>query len=210
MDNIEDIILISLLCIPFVALIIYFSNKKDKEREAQFKAKNSQEQKIREDVLAAERSFNFWYNHFVKENGEPTKIIYLDAYNREKLILVFEEKKQIYINGNIYKFESILSCSCTDEAYTVGGDVYETKTDVGAAIGGAIVGGIIAGETGAIIGGLNSPKKTTYHKRNLFHNYTILITIDSIANPTIAINTKTIELANEVISLLQVIISRNK
>ena len=78
--------------------------------------------------------------------------------------------------------------------------------------GRAVVGGILTGGAGAVIGGATA-KKTTVSKQSsdkVYHDYTILINVDSLSDPIIKIpmgsDGKTV---NEIVAMMNVIIHRN-
>ena len=69
----------------------------------------------------------------------------------------------------------------------------------------------MAGPAGAIIGGATAKKHTEHiqGKSFTFHDYSVLINVNSISEPIIRINTgRRKELANEIVGLMNVIISR--
>lgn len=80
-------------------------------------------------------------------------------------------------------------------------------------VGRAIVGGILTGGIGAIIGGVTASKKTetsggTSHTK---HNYTLIVTINNIANPIERIYLEDNErYVNELCSLFSIVLNRKQ
>ena len=79
-------------------------------------------------------------------------------------------------------------------------------------VGRAIVGGVLTGGAGAIIGGATASKTTTTSggTSRTKHNYTLIITVDSLSNPIERIHLgENGTYANEICSILSIIINRN-
>lgn len=160
------------------------------------------------------------YNSIILENGDPTKIISItpisEVQEKPSLILVFENKNLLWINGTYIPFDQLIGCSLYDNSNKDNFPLTTTtKTDIGDMIGRAVVGGVICGEMGSIIGASTAKKEsqTVYNNSstNTQHDYTVIINVNSISNPTIEllIGDKQ-RIAIDIIGLLNVIISRNK
>lgn len=156
------------------------------------------------------------------EFGDADKTIALAEYDLNSEIRVYSGQRAITILGKTYDFGEILSCSCTDDYSVVKGGATinadsHTMTDTGSLIGRSVVGGLIGGEAGALIGGATASKNTSmsgtikYSDDRLRHNYTVWVTVQNIAVPTIEIHTGAdTRLTNEVVSLMNVIITGNQ
>lgn len=87
------------------------------------------------------------------------------SYNLESTILLDEERKKvcfIFSNNNsteIYDYNDILESEIIEDGKTI------TSTSRSSQLGGAIIGGVLAGGAGAVIGGL-SGKKTSEQEFN--------------------------------------------
>lgn len=197
-------IIVMLVLLPVVGGIIYMGYKKEQDNKYQFQEELYEQNKKELDLK--HRKFNLWYDTFIEENGKPTKIINLEQLDPFKLIMAFEVKEIIYINGNNYQFKDILSCTINN----INNSTYKTTTDISSTIGRALVGGIIAGETGAIIGAVTAPQVTQNCIDNIQDSkYNIIITINSLSNPNLVIEVSDKYLADEIYSIMQVIINRN-
>ena len=149
--------------------------------------------------------------------GQPTKVIRIEPNNFDKQIIVFEEQKVIHILGKEYKMGDILGCTYDDSSYVKKGDIISTsttKTSTGNMLGRAVVGGALLGSTGAIIGGATANKNTTTVSKQgddkTIHNYTVIINVNDLSSPVIRIACgKSLELVNEIVGLMNVIVSRN-
>jgi hypothetical protein len=204
--DITTVILVIVLPILTVGLSIYIGDKRSAKKYAEFDRQYQQEEQKKEEI------FKEWYNSYVATNGKPSQEIILEKNRKSKVIYVHENEKKIYILNNMYRFSEILSCSCSDNQTIIKGKVNAiTKSKNGSTLGGAIVGGVIAGPAGAIIGGATSKKTTEYHQEadRIKHDYRVIINVDSVSRPMITIDLGFNEnLANEIVCLLNVIIAR--
>ena len=198
--------------ILIVALVI--SSQKDNERIEEINRENRAvriklEEELQTIVIPA---YNESRNKLIDKYGNPTKAFLLAQYNLEKEIIVFEEAKRIWILGKDLPMKSILSCTFTDDKKVVKGEISSiTKTKSGNMVKRAVVGDVLLGGAGAIIGGSTAQKSTiiTQEDDKIYHNYTVVINIDSISEPIINIpigeygNT-----VNEIVGVMNVIINR--
>lgn len=92
-----------------------------------------------------------------KYNETPIIIDY-NIYDRLRMILIFKDKRIIYLENKEYRFEDILEFSVVK--YESNGQAFETKTSLGGLVSRSLIGGIVAGPMGAIIGGVTANKKT--------------------------------------------------
>lgn len=145
--------------------------------------------------------------------GKPSKSVAMEQYNLDREVVVFEETDRVWICGKAYPMRSILGCMLENNHSIIRSDVVSTtKTDTGSMLGRSIVGGVAAGDAGAIVGGTTA-SMTTISKGGvdkISHNYTIIVYVDSLVEPTISIHTGTdSKKTNEIVGLMNVIISRN-
>jgi len=210
--NILGSILLVLTGIIIVTIIISSSNEKDRAEERKIKSKElsiKREEELQNVIIPA---YNESRNELFDKYGAPTKVFVLAQYNLEKEIIVFEEAKRIWILGKDLPMKSILSCTFTDDKRIVKGEISSiTKTKGGNMVKRAVVGDVLLGGAGAIIGGSTAKKSTiiTQEDDKIYHNYTVVINIDSISEPIINIpigeygNT-----VNEIVGVMNVIINR--
>lgn len=136
-------------------------------------------------------------DNLVKKNGILTKVIDGES-NEEETIFVFEQTQIIVIKGSEYKFDSILDFSIN------GGQSYKITTSTGSALGRGIVGGVLLGGVGALAGAGTATKKANPNGKD----YLICITTKDLANPMIEYRTKSDTRANELVSVLKIILDR--
>jgi heme exporter protein D len=201
------------IAIIAIVLVLIIGAVTSGEDEKEKRAKAELERKRREEELEqAKKAYSAWYDRYVAENGTPDRTIEIEEFNRENVILVHEAAKQIYICGKTYDFKDIISCTFSDSPTVIKGAVKAvTKSNNGSTIGRAIVGDVIAGSAGAIIGGTTGKKTTEFHRENdrTVHDYTVVINVNSIANPIIRIHTgEGGRMTNEIVGLMNVIIAR--
>lgn len=127
--------------------------------------------------------------------GEPTKVIY-----DEKSIYVFEPFQIIVINGVEYGFDAILDFSVN------GSQSYKVTTSTSSALGRGVAGAVLFGGIGALAGAGTASKKVNAKETE----YRICITTKDLANPMITYRTTWDKAANELVSVLRIIIDRSQ
>lgn len=132
--------------------------------------------------------------------GEPTKVIDDYAMGDNETVYVFEQPQIIVIKGKEYSFDSLLDFSVN------GGQSYKISTSTGSALGRGIVGGVLFGGVGALAGAGTASKKANPNGTD----YLICITTKDLANPMIEYRTKHDTRANELISVLKIILDSQK
>lgn len=130
--------------------------------------------------------------------GEPTKVIDDFALGDNETVYVFENPKIIVIKGVEYGFDSILDFSIN------GGQSYKVTTSTGSALGRGLVGGVLFGGIGALAGAGTASKKVNPQGKD----YLICITTKDLSHPLIEYRTKNDTRANELVSVLKIIIDR--
>lgn len=152
-------------------------------------------------------------HQLVSKYGEITKIIPIEEDDLNKSIIVFEKTNCVVINGLEMSMDDILRCTYVDNTRTEKGAVaYESKTENGSLIKRAIVGNLLLGSAGAIIGGATAKTTTTIVRQDndtIYHDYTIIVNINSLSSPIIKINLgQDGSKVDEIIGLMNVIINR--
>ena len=130
--------------------------------------------------------------------GVPTKVIDDFGVGDNETVYVFEKPQIIVIKGVEYGFDSILDFSVN------GGLSYKVTTSTGSALGRGIVGGVLFGGVGALAGAGTASKKANPNGTD----YLICITTKDLANPMIEYRTKSDTRANELVSVLKIILDR--
>lgn len=155
--------------------------------------------KRREDKLAEEK----------EKYGEGHKVI-----DRGLKLYINEDLQKIFMKGKEYNFSDILSFSVQDNAQTIySGSTSTARTNNGSMLGRAAVGGLVAGNVGAVIGGATASKtiETSGSISSIMHNYSIVVTVNSLSSPMVTLKIgEDQNLMNQVRSILTVIINRNK
>lgn len=196
------------LVVIFIIIGLY-GDSKEKERKAK---EEEERERIKKEEEEKEARYGEWEVDYMIKNGVPTKSIAVCPNDEMEVIHVHESKEQIYMKGKIYSFKDILSVSYTDDPMTIKGDTTAiTKSDTGSVIGRSIMGGLIGGEAGKIIGGITGEKRTEFcHEDDtIIHDYTVIININSIANPIITFYTgDDWYVTNEIVGLMNAIIAR--
>lgn len=189
-----------------ITIAIADNNKKVAEEEEK-RLKEEAELKLRIEEYQVQK------NNFINIKGEPDKTIIIKEYDLNSEINVYEKDKEIYILGKKYSFKEIMSCQLSDNSRVVKGNITAiTESKTGSMIGRAVVGDLVAGPAGAIIGGTTGKKQTEIKQEDdvTVHDYTVYVNVDSISNPVETINVgNNANLANEILGLFNIIISRN-
>lgn len=206
---ISDSAILIIIIVFVVVLIMILAQSNDKKArflQEQNRLKREEEKQIKVD------NYNALKCRFFCLNGTPDKTIIINELDINSEIHVYEEREKVFILGKEYSFSDILSCELNDDSRVIQGKVAtETKSNNKNVIGRALVGAVVAGPAGAIIGGATAKKHTEHiqGKSFTFHDYSVLINVNSISEPIIRINTgRRKELANEIVGLMNVIISR--
>lgn len=201
----------------FVAVgiaLIWANNENQKKREEikQINEKVAIKKKAEKEVKTP--IYNASRNDLISKYGEPDKTFIFEELNLQKEIIVFGKVNRIWILGKDLPMGDILNCTFSDNPRVIKGKITsESKTDNGNMAKRAVVGGVLLGGAGAVIGGSTASKNTVTIQENdkVYHDYTVIININSLSEPIIRINlgddgAKT----NEIVGLMNVIISRRK
>lgn len=200
-----------LIAVAFILLVLFISahqeaEKQEEEKELQLQKK---EELLKVQILEEYKALR---KEFIEANGAPDKTIVIREHDINSEIHVYERSKRIFIEGRMYYFRDIISCTLIDNPQVIKGKVTSTtKSKNGSVIGRSIVGDLVAGPAGAIIGGTTAKKQTEYFQENdkIIHSYTAIINVNSISKPIIRLHTGEDDvLANEIVGLMNVIISR--
>lgn len=139
--------------------------------------------------------------------GEGYTFIYSGFYINESLQKIFIEDKE-------YAFSDLIDFSIHDDPKTIHSGLTSTsKTDNLSMLGRAAVGGLVAGDVGAVIGGATASKtvETSDGVSYIEHNYSIIVTFNSLSSPEVTLYLGDSEkYLNRISSILTVIINRNK
>lgn len=225
MDTILITIVVLLLLYGIAWLLGANRREKDKqarneraERIRQQQEENARREKaLKEDRL---KRYDNEYEDLVEKMGgaKPDRAI-IFGLTISKEIWVYDTLKKVIIQKKVYDFSDILSCSCKDYERVEKGDTKitstsTTKTDNGNMIGRAIIGGVIAGEAGAIIGGATAKKQTETNSvveqedDITHHEYVVSISVKDTVNPLIKLFLGENESsATEIVALMNAIIN---
>lgn len=200
----SSIWLFVIILIIGIAVSIIASTFQRKEIEADMKKREERKkalQKLKEQELAKLKE-KFSYN--------IDKSI---TYGYNSYIFVNESEQKIMLCEKIYDFAEIISFNVTDNSKVIYSPTTSaTSTNTGSVIGRAVVGGLLTGGVGAIVGGATAKKTTTTSggESHTEHKFFINVTVDSISDPIIRLYIgNSAYNANEISSLLSVIINRN-
>lgn len=207
-------VILIILAVVLIIFVIY-STQSENVKAAELKKRNQEAITQREENLqnVIIPAYNYSYAALLKKYGTPTKTISLALYDLTKDIIAFEGSNRIWICGNDLPMKNILSCTFIDDKKIVKGKITSTtQTKNGNMVKRAVVGDVLLGGAGAIIGGSTAAKSTITTQENdkVYHNYTVLVNVDSLSDPIIYIQvgdngTK----LNEIVGLFNVIVKRN-
>jgi hypothetical protein len=164
----QDSLGLVFLFMSFGVFFIYLSKK----------IRRIEQTNVKEDNLAK-------LNTLIHETGLIKTHFYLDS-RQENAILIDEKKSMIALFNKVndeykkqlYDFSQVIATEIYEDEMSV------VKTDRSSQLGGALVGGVLAGGFGAIIGGLSGKEKVNKQAKKL----TLRITLDDLTSPLQQIN----------------------
>lgn len=153
-------LLLSLLGLAFVIYIFYAGiNANNKQyRKNQEIHKNLLDKKINQLEMSIDKQYQFRNEQLIGINEEHQKLIYINNYNDEI---------------SVYDYKDIL------ESQIVEDNIQITKTSRSSQIAGALIGGVIAGNVGAMIGGLSGDRIATKKVKTM----ELHVIVNDINNP---------------------------
>lgn len=206
--------IISLGIIFLILLIIdvvkRFNHYYEKEIQKEQEEHKKQEQEERETQIQEKKR----YNNLIAKIQNPTKII---QYGNE-YVMVNEPQSLILLNEHVFNFKDIINYNLTDSPTTIqhhNTGTATTKTSTKSMVGRAIVGDVLMGGAGAMAGALTAKKNTEIHLGDTTsttkHDYTIVVNVNSISNPVERLHLgEEGKIANEILGVLSVIMTRNR
>lgn len=204
-------VLLIITCILIIYYIVSIRKKKKHEkenREKEIAREKAEDLKLNTIIIP---NYNKDLKELISKYGTPTKTFKFEQYNLENEIIAFEESKRIWICGKDLQMSDILKCSYVDDYSIVKGKIISsTKTNNGSMVKRAIVGDLLLGGAGAIIGGTTSQKTTITNQESdkVYHDYTIMINVNRLAEPIIRIHIgDNLRTVNEIMGLINVVIN---
>ena len=187
------------ICIVLSVIILFFIGTKQDKKKKEEKHKEWEEKKLKykreQDLLFA-------------KYGSPDKEIKLKANDINKEVIVFESANKIILLGKEFDFKDILSCNMTADSRVIGGS--EINTNNASMVGRAVVGAALAGPVGGVVGAVTSTKEVRNKTVGVCHDYTIVVYMNSISDPSMKIHVGyNTQATNDIMGVLNVIISRN-
>lgn len=180
--------------IPIILIIIFIlhRNKIARDNQERINKEKEAERIKREQFTAACVKCKKEEEALISKYGNPNKIIRLETTDINRYIMVFGEKKLLFVNGVLVNFSSILSYNIVDDYSIAKGTVFattSTKTNVGETVSLGVVGAIVGGDAGAIVGSSMAAKDSTTiisgGEDKIQHNYILTINVKDINNPLI-------------------------
>lgn len=195
---------IAIIVALFIALIVWGYKREEAIRNAKKekdKAEKLQIEKEREEVrLKAQKEWDNLLEERIKVYGGLTKQINI-GYKRENNIYVYEESKTIFIMGKKYMFKEIISCNIEKSLYRKGRTTQTTTPDKFEMAEQQVLWGM---------GQKYNVKSTTRIEQSPdIYKYIVYIGINSISTPQIQFTLSSINVANEINNLINVIIALN-
>lgn len=198
--------------VVFGVALIWASKENQKKQEEINRINKERSERKKVEIATKEPLYNSALNDLISKYGKPAKVIKLSDLNLDKEIIVFDKTSRIWICGKDFSMNDILSCTFSDSPTVVKGKVtQEIKTNNGNMVKRAVVGDILLGGPGAVLGGSTASKTmtTTQAADKIYHNYTVIINVNSLSEPILRIelsdDSKTV---NEIVGLMNVIINR--
>lgn len=149
-----------------------------------------------------ENEYSLWEVDLEKKYGIPTLKIKptKQSLSKNVVILVYDTRKTIYINGKEYKYSDIIDFNVNDQTS------YKTTSSTGSMIGRGLVGGLLLGGVGALAGATTGEKSTTKGAST----YRINVIMRNMNDPIVTYVTSENECAQKMIAVLKNIIDYNE
>lgn len=189
----EKVIVLFLLFGFLVYLIMKIYKDKQKRVQEEIEAEERAVELDGLRKLIQEEHYIFLSNLKTKYGEITNQFEFRGLHGAIRQLYIFESSKIIIIAHkndikDIIPFSSILDFSVEKEDYqiTSSGRTVISTTDTGSMITRGIAGGLIFGGLGAAVGAMTADRifEMTEHSPHTFSNYSITITLDSIASPT--------------------------
>ena len=149
-----------------------------------------------------EKEYSLWEVDLEKKYGIPTLKIKPtnQSLSKNVVVLVYDTRKTIYINGKGYKYSDIIDFNVNDQTS------YKTTSSTGSMIGRGLVGGLLLGGVGALAGATTGEKSTIKGAST----YRINVIMRNMNDPIITYVTSENECAQKMIAVLKNIIDYNE
>lgn len=137
-----------------------------------------------------------------------------DDYKLASQVISFSSSDKIYITGNFYNMKDIINFEVVNNSFLQqGAKEYQSSTNLGSAVGRAIVGGVLTGGVGAIIGGTTGSRTISESKLEddkIVQDYSVMVSLNSFKTPSILINVKNDKVLADLCGLFRTILIKNK
>ncbi len=149
-----------------------------------------------------ENEYSLWEVDLEKKYGIPTLKIKPtnQSLSKNVVVLVYDTRKTIYINGKGRKYSDIIDFNVNDQTS------YKTTSSTGSMIGRGLVGGLLLGGVGALAGATTGEKSTIKGAST----YRINVIMRNMNDPIVTYVTSENECAQKMIAVLKNIIDYNE
>lgn len=195
-----------------IAMIIFIIKMLKLEKESEEKAKMKKEEERKKEKERIEKVKEAYFN-WLNQNYKISKIIgfydeseELVDIKRNWIVAIDEKNKFLIFGKKVITFEKIIKAELKISTS------HHTKTDTNKnkAIGRAFLGGLIAGEAGAIIGAATATETANSETITNHHVDGVIIYLSDIIEPTYEYNSPIEKCNRDVYSVLLAIIDQNK
>ena len=204
----EIVILIVVVCLFLFFLYRTTASSKPDKSESQIQ-KRRQElfekfEKERMDQEEKEKQLSLQY-------GELSKIVKFPPYLKYEPMRVYASSKIVFILGEKHLFSDIAGYELIDDSSLITSSNGSTTSGAWNTVGRSIAGGLVAGSTGAIIGGVTGARRTSsVSSSTTIHDYCFYIKTTNFSNPIIKLPIRNEpDLAMELSAVLDIILSQN-
>ena len=149
-----------------------------------------------------ENEYSLWEVDLEKKYGIPTLKIKPtnQSLSKNVVVLVYDTRKTIYINGKGRKYSDIIDFNVNDQTS------YKTTSSTGSMIGRGLVRGLLLGRVGALAGATTGEKSTIKGAST----YRINVIMRNMNDPIVTYVTSENECAQKMIAVLKNIIDYNE
>lgn len=201
-----DVLFITIgIIVLFFSYALYSGRKEEKAKKQRMQNRIERDKRLKEE-------HNIQLEKLTQKFGSPVTVDI--NYANGKYFSMFEQSRKLIINDQELDFTDLLSYQIRDNSTVVqSASVAKTTTDSSNMLGRVIIGGMVGGETGAIIGAATANKTTTITESTSYtkHDYRIIIFIKILSAKPIEMRIgKDQRITDQIANVLSVILEANK
>lgn len=158
--------------------------------------------------------YDRWMSEYKAASGEPDIVFTNDDLDLDHILIFNTDAGSIFINGHHHPYSEILDYKIEDKQVIIPGKVTEvTTSSTSTVFKRALIGSMLAKDSGALIGALTAPRETHRYVDEdiIIHNYVLSINFNNVGCPYVRYEIgENEEMAENIGARLNIILERNK